>query len=52
LKDDWDKEFEEAPEEVDGEEDAERRGVPGDLIWVQDQVSFSIVTGQRADDRY
>jgi len=40
LRDDRDKEFEEAPEEVEGEEDAERRGIPGDLIWVQDQVGY------------
>jgi hypothetical protein len=39
LKWDKDHEFEQVPEEVEGEEDAERRGIPGDLIWVQDQVS-------------
>jgi hypothetical protein len=27
---------------VEGEEDAERRGIPGDLIWVQDQVCFAL----------
>jgi hypothetical protein len=42
LRDDQYKEFEEVPEEVEGEEDAERRGIPGDLIWVQDQVSLSL----------
>lgn len=31
------------PEEVEGEEDAERRGIPGDLIWVQDQVSYWVI---------
>ena len=47
LRDDRDKEFEEAPEEVEGEEDAERRGIPGDLIWVQDQVGYGQGDGGR-----
>jgi hypothetical protein len=55
LREDRDKEFEEVPEEVEGEEDAERRGIPGDLIWVQDQVSATEVRKRmsgEADCRY
>ena len=47
LRGDRDKEFEEAPEEVEGEEDAERRGIPGDLIWVQDQACYDTSDGAR-----
>jgi len=43
LKEDRDKEFEDPPEEVGGEEDAERRGIPGDLFWVQDQVRSPVI---------
>jgi hypothetical protein len=37
---------------VEGEEDAERRGIPGDLIWVQDQVGYGLGDGDGANGRY